>query len=180
MAQMTAEQTPLVRDRRVILSILWIFLLFNYVYADILILLFGSALQPNAWQQLLSGQVGAMQISQVMALVGGIMMETSIAMVLLSWVLPYRVNRWANIIVAVIQAVSTVVTLNGSLYSNLFNFFFSAIEIACFAFIVWYAWTWRRSQARLAGDVESQPINSVPRGKDEAAYRLTVSPKSGR
>ncbi len=51
-----------------------------------------------------------MQVSQAMALVGGIMMETSIAMVLLPWVLPYRVNRWANIIVAVIQAVSTVVT----------------------------------------------------------------------
>ncbi len=37
----TTEKTPRVRDRRVILSILWIFLLFNYVYADILILLFG-------------------------------------------------------------------------------------------------------------------------------------------
>lgn len=149
----TTEKTPGVRDRRTILSILWIFLLFNYVYADILILLFGSALRPDAWQQLLSGQVGALQITQVMALVGSIMMETSIAMVLLSWVSPYRVNRWANIVVPVIQAVQVVGTLPGALYSNLFNFFFSAIEIACLAFIVWYAWTWRRSQAPLAGDV---------------------------
>jgi MFS family permease len=169
MVQRTTETTPGVRDRRVILSILWIFLLFNYVYADILILLFGSALRPNAWQQLLSGQVGALQITQVMALLGSIAMETSIAMVLLSWVLPYRVNRWATIIVAVIQAVQVVGTLPGSLYSNLFNYFFSAIEIACLAFIVWYAWTWRRSQAQLAGDVESEPINSVQRGKHEAA-----------
>jgi uncharacterized protein DUF6326 len=169
MVQITTEKTTGVRDRRVILLLVWVFLLFNYVYADILILLFGSALRPTAWQQLLSGQVGALQISQVMALVGAIMMETAIAMVLLSWLLPFGVNRWANIIVAVIQAVQVVGTLPGSLYSNLFNFFFSAIEIACLAFIVWYAWTWRRPHARLAGDVESEPLNSVARGKEEVA-----------
>jgi hypothetical protein len=67
-------------------------------------------------------------------------------MVLLSRVLPYRVNRWANIIVGVIQIVANVQALTGPLYWNLFFVFFTAIEIACLLFIVWYAWTWRQPE----------------------------------
>jgi hypothetical protein len=62
-------------------------------------------------------------------------------MVLLSRVLPYRANRWANIIAAVIQTAAVAFSLTGPLYWNLFYVFFSTIEIACTVFIVWYAWT---------------------------------------
>lgn len=135
------------RDRRAILSTLWIFAMFNYVYADILTLYFGSALQPNAWQQLLSGQVGSLHITQGVALLGGFLMETAIAMVLLSRVLPYSANRWANIIVAVIQTVEVGYSLPAPLYSNLFYILYAAIEIATTLFILWYAWTWPRPEA---------------------------------
>jgi len=67
-------------------------------------------------------------------------------MVLLSQVLKYRANRWANIIVGVIQIVANVQSLTGPLFLNLFYVFFTAIEIACLLFIVWYAWTWRRPE----------------------------------
>src|SRR5215469_6323223 len=93
------------RDRRVVLSTLWIFALFNYVYADILTLYFNATLQPAAWKQFQSGQVGSIHITQAFVLVGAILMETAIAMVLLARVLPYRANRWANIVVGVIQTV---------------------------------------------------------------------------
>lgn len=141
------------RDRRVILSTLWIFAMFNYVYADILTLYFGSALQPQAWKQLLSGHVGSFHITQGFVLVGAIVLETAIAMVLLSRVLPYRANRWANIVAAVIQTAAVAFSLPGPLYGNLFYFFFSAIEIACTLFIIWYAWTWPRPErgASIAG-----------------------------
>ena len=142
----TMNRTTEFRDRRVVLSTLWIFAMFNYVYADILTLYFGSALQADAWRHLLSGQVGSLHVTQGVALLGGVIMETAIAMVLLSRVLPYRPNRWANIITAVIQTVEVAFSLPAPLYSNLFYFFFAAIEIACTLFIVWYAWSWRRPE----------------------------------
>lgn len=142
----TTNKTAGPRDRRVILSTLWIFAMFNYVYADILTLYFNTTLQPVAWKQFQSGQVGSIHITQGFVLVGAILMETAIAMALLSRVLPYRANRWANIIVGVLQTVEVAWSLTGPVYGNLFYLFFSAIEIACTLFIIWYAWTWRRPE----------------------------------
>jgi hypothetical protein len=140
------NKTGGLKDRRVVLSTLWIFAMFNYVYADILTLYFNASLQPAAWKQFQAGQVGSMHITQGFVLVGAILMETAIAMVLLARVLPYRANRWANIIVGVIQTVEVAWSVTGPVYWNLFYFFFAAIEIACTLFIIWYAWTWRRPE----------------------------------
>jgi len=142
----TTNKTAGPKDRRVVLSTLWIFAMFNYVYADILTLYFNATLQPEAWKQFQSGQVGSIHITQGFVLVGAILMETAIAMVLLSRVLPYRANRWANIIVGGIQTVEVAWSLTGPVYWNLFYVFFAAIEIACTLFIIWYAWTWRRPE----------------------------------
>ena len=79
-------------------------------------------------------------------MLGAVLLETAIAMVLLSRVLKYRANRWANIIVGVLQTASVAWSLTGPLYWNLFYAFFAAIEIACTLFIVWYAWTWRQPE----------------------------------
>jgi uncharacterized protein DUF6326 len=79
-------------------------------------------------------------------LLGAVLLETSIAMVLLSLILKYRANRWTNIIVGVIQIAAVVQSLTGPLYWNLYYGFFAAIEIACLLFIVWYAWTWPRPE----------------------------------
>jgi hypothetical protein len=147
------NKTGGLKDRRVILSTLWIFAVFNYVYADILTLYFNASLQPAAWKQFQAGQVGSIHITQGFVLVGAILMETAIAMVLLARVLPYRANRWANLIVGVIQTVEVAWSLTGPVYSNLFYFFFAAIEIACTLFIIWYAWTWPRpDRGAPAGD----------------------------
>ena len=74
-------------------------------------------------------------------------METSIAMVLLSRVLKYRANRWANIIVGTINtaAVSLSLFATGTM-PTLYYMFFAAIEIPCTLFIVWYAWKWRNPE----------------------------------
>jgi len=149
----TTKKSTKSNDRRVVLSTLWIFALFNYVYADILTLYFNATLQPEAWKQFQSGQVGSIHITQEFVLVGAILMETAIAMALLSRVLPYRANRWANILVAVVQTVEVAWSLTGPVYWNQFYIFFAAIEIACTLFIIWYAWTWPRpeGEARSAG-----------------------------
>jgi heme A synthase len=145
----TTKKTNEMKDRKAMLSILWIFVMFNFTYADILTLYFNNVLQKETWKLFQSGFVGSVHITQGFVLLGAVLLETSIAMVLLSRVLPYRVNRWANIIIGVIQIAAVVQSLTGPLYWNLYYAFFAAIEIACLLFIIWYAWTWRQPEGAL-------------------------------
>jgi uncharacterized protein DUF6326 len=159
------------KDRKVILSTLWIFALFNYVYADILTLNFNPVLQKEATKELLSGFIGSIQITQGFVLVGAIVMETAIAMVLLSRVLPYRANRWASIIAGVLNTASVAWSLFGGTPPNLFNVFFTTIEIACTLFIVWYAWTWPRPEGGVLTSAGSGLFPSLQREKEEAKHQ---------
>lgn len=136
-------------DRRPVLSALWIFATLNYVYADVFNLYFGPVLQKEVTKQLLEGHIGSIQITEGFVLFFAVVIETAIAMVLLSRVLPYRFNRWANIGVAVLQTASVAFSLIGA-RPTLYYAFFAVIEIACTVFILWYAWTWPSPQ-RLAG-----------------------------
>jgi len=147
----TTNKTTERKDRKVILSTLWIFAILNYAYADILTLWFNPVLQKEATKQLLSGYVGSIHITQGFVLVGAVLMETAIAMVLLSRVLPYRANRWANIIVGVLQTASVA----WSLSPNLYYIFFATIEMACTLFIVWYAWTWPHPEGGVSTSADS-------------------------
>jgi hypothetical protein len=133
-----------VRDRKGILSLLWIFVLLNYIYADIFTLTFGPVLQPGV----------TVDITEASALAFAVLMETAIAMVLLSRVLRYSANRWANIVVAIIHTVLVAWSLTMAT-PTLFYAFFATIEIACTLFIIWYAWTWRPSAStHSVGEVE--------------------------
>jgi hypothetical protein len=76
------------RDRRTLLLILWIFTILNYIVADIFMLVFS----PSSYQE-----IGA-NASGIMTLSFAVLMEVPIAMVLLSWILPDRGSRWANVI----------------------------------------------------------------------------------
>lgn len=125
------------KDRKVILSTLWIFAMFNYIYADIL-----SFYEPGVIEELLTGSVGGIQFTQGFLLAAAILMETAIAMVLLSRVLKYRANRWANIIAGTINTASVFFSMFVGTAPSLHYIFFGTIEIACTLFIIWYAWTW--------------------------------------
>jgi hypothetical protein len=144
----TIKKTTSMKDRKVILSTLWIFVMFNYIYADIYGLFFNPVLQKELMQELLSGYVGGIQITQGFVLVTAVLMETAIAMVLLSRVLKYSANRWANIIAGLFHTAFVSWSLFGET-PNLFYLFFATIEIACTLFIAWYAWRWH--------NVEGQP-----------------------
>ncbi len=76
-------------------------------------------------------------------------MEIPIAMVLLSRVLKYKENRWANIIAGLIMSVVQVSSLFVGT-PTIYYAFFSIIEIACTLFIVFYSWRWRNPEASLA------------------------------
>ena len=130
--------TTVMKDRKVILSTLWVFVTFNYLYCDVLTLF-----DPVFLKQIMTGTAGGFQITPGWLLAASVLMEIPMAMVLLSRVLKYRANRWANIIagtlMAVIQAGSYFA---GGAPPTLHYIFYSIVEIACDLFIAWYAWKW--------------------------------------
>lgn len=123
-------------DKKVLLSTLWIFVIFNYLYCDVV-----GLMDPALLKQFIAGNAGGMQITQGFLLGASILMEIPIAMLLLSRVLKYRANRWANIIAGTIMTVVQILTLFAGT-PTMYYIFFSIIEISCTAFIVWYTWQW--------------------------------------
>jgi hypothetical protein len=126
------------KDRKAILSTLWVFVMFNYLYADFVTLIFN----PTAYQ------VIGMKMTEELVLGVSALFEISIAMVLLSRVLNYRANRWANIIAGVVFTAFVALILLGGKPSGLYYVFFSTIEIATTLFIIWYAWTWPNDESQ--------------------------------
>lgn len=116
-------------DIKVKLSMLWIFVLFNMIYADIISLM--DAESP------IRRVMGGAPMPPGGLLAGAVLMETSIAMVLLSRLLKRKANRWANIIVGVINIVAVIAGGQHPYY-----ILFATIEVVCMSLIVWYAWKW--------------------------------------
>ena len=85
------NQEVIIKDRKVILSTLWIFVTLNYLYCDVLSLM--SAELLNA---LLTGEVGGINMNETTLLLAAVLMEIPIALVLLSRVLKYKANRWIS------------------------------------------------------------------------------------
>jgi hypothetical protein len=125
-------------DRKVILTTLWIFVMFNYLYCDVMGLMDSVILK-----QFLEGKAAGMDTTQGFFLTAAILMEIPMAMVLLSMVLKYNANRWSNIIAGTIMAIVQFSSLFIGSAPTIYYMFFSIIEIACTLSIVWYAWRWR-------------------------------------
>jgi Na+/melibiose symporter-like transporter len=113
------------------LSLLWIFYMFNAAYIDITTLYYSVFINHKP----------AVHYTQAFLLGAGVLIEISIAMILLSRILNYRANRWANIVAAIFLTVVQIVTLFVKT-PTLAYVFFSIIMAATTVVISWYAWRW--------------------------------------
>ncbi len=136
----TSEKTTGMKDMRVKLSTLWIFVVLNYLYCDVI-----NLTNPVTLKELMTG-TGPIQMTQGFLLGAAVLMEIPIAMVLMSRVLKYKANRLANIIAGVIMTAVQILSLFVGT-PTIYYVFFSIIEIACTLFIIWYAWRWRKQEA---------------------------------
>jgi hypothetical protein len=123
-----------VMDIRVKLSLLWIVVMFTMVFADIV-----GFLNPGTLKDMMAGSVG-IPITQGILLAFAILIEIPIAMIFLSRVLKYKVNRWANIIASII----TILFVIGGGSPYLFYIFFASVEVMCMLVIIWLAWNWKQ------------------------------------
>ncbi|WP_437659092.1 DUF6326 family protein [Sorangium sp. So ce1182] len=132
---------PPPRDMKRLLSALWVFAMFNYLYADVMGLMDSTLLA-----QFLGGQVGSLRITGEFLFGAAVLMEIPIAMTLLSRVLPHRANRWANIVAGIIKTAAVAGTLLIG-HPTGYYLFFALIEIACTTLIVVLAWRWQPRSA---------------------------------
>jgi len=86
-----------IKDRKLMLSTLWIFAVLNYIYADVF-----TAIDPVP-------NNGSVPMTHGFMLGAAVLMETAIIMIPLSRILKQRPNRWANIIVGVAHTSAVLV-----------------------------------------------------------------------
>src|SRR6476469_5873444 len=155
-------------DTKERLSLLWIFALLNYLYADVFAL----------WALLGTPAADTPHLGQLALAGAAVLMEIPMAMIVACRFLPLRANRLANII-----AGSIVTLVNGFLtfIPPLIGLgrppalpeylFFATIETVCTSIIIWQAWTWsdvkvatspERAVGHGVGAITSAPLPDRP------------------
>jgi hypothetical protein len=123
---------------RILLSILWVFIILNFFARDI-----HELGRPGMLEQMMSGTIDGVVVTEMLMLIGGIMIEIPILMTILALLLPHGINRWANIGVGLLTMVM-IVTMNTK--PDIDNVFFMGIQLIVLIAIVGIAWQWRASQ----------------------------------
>jgi hypothetical protein len=132
-------------DTRTRLSLLWVFVMLNMVFADVV-----SFMSAGVLRQILDGQAGEIAITPGFLLLAAVMTEIPIAMVVLCLVLPVRALRWANLI----AAAFTVVYVSGLGSATPHYIFIAGIEILGCILIGWTAW-------RLHAPADESPVGGL-------------------
>ena len=132
---MRLEMTYNNANPRLLLSILWVFIILNFFARDI-----HELGRPGILEQMMSGTFDGVVVTEMLMLIGGIMIEIPILMTVLALLLPYGTNRWANIGVGLLTMVM-IVAMN--LKPDLDNVFFMGIQLIALIAIVGIAWRWQ-------------------------------------
>ena len=120
-----------------ILSTLWIFVLLNMIYADIL-----GMLRPG-YLELLDRM--SHELSGSAVLMFAVLMEVVIVMVPLSRMLNRNANRWAHFVAVPLSILWVVVPAfmpSMGDVTPLSYLFFAAVEVVTMLAMLWFAWKW--------------------------------------
>ena len=120
---------------------LWTFVFFNMIFRDLHE--FG---RPGLIQEMMTGVVNGVQITDGLLLIGGIMIEIPLLMLPLTQLLPFKVNRLANMWIGALMIPLMIFNYNPP---DLDDIFFLVFEIAALLLIIWYAWRWSNSSQPL-------------------------------
>lgn len=118
-------------DVQIKLSVIWVAVMLTYLLGDVLRIFSGD---------FKAGAIGGMQVSQSMFLGMAVLFVIPVAMVFLSLTLKQPVNRWANIIIAVVFFGVNAVGL--PTYPSAYDKLLIAVSLVFNVLIVWYAWRW--------------------------------------
>jgi Family of unknown function (DUF6326) len=121
------------------LATLWASFMFLYIYVD-----YFHLYMPGSLKDILAGKVFVFDISYVFLLIAMIFVAIPTLMIFLSVVLPAKVNRWTNIIVATVFIPYMLFNLAGEAWVHMY--FAAALEVVLLCLIIRYAWKWPRTE----------------------------------
>jgi hypothetical protein len=164
------------QDVKVTLSIMWIAVMLTYLWGDVLRIFSGDVVL---------GEIDGAKFTQAMGLGIEALMVIPILMVVLSLMLSYNINRWANIIAAVGWFLFNLAGIRG--YPGHYDKFLLAVSMGFNVITVWYAWKSvaqvgskhaQRSQDRILGHlVRHGPASANPRQSLPHIPRRQVCPQ---
>ncbi len=135
---MNTSTTPAKKlDTKVLLSTLWIVVMINMLKADIL-----SLYIPGATDEVARAAASAGASIPQLMLGAAIIGQLAIAMIVLSRVLKYGINRWVNIVVGIV----IIAYIWGGMSSYPHYIFIATVETLCLLLIIGLAWKWRNPE----------------------------------
>ncbi len=134
----TSNKLIQIQDKKVILSTLWVFVMFCIAYADII-----GFIEPGTLENIITGNVG-FELTPALILIFSLFQAIPIVMILVSRLFRREVSRWLNIIASVL---TLLYVLGGGNWESVSYPVFAALEVVAMLGIIWLAWTWRNDTA---------------------------------
>jgi hypothetical protein len=144
------KMKPKVKEK---ISTLWIVVMFNMVFADVLTMQI-----PEFARELVDGTTDV-KITEGMMLASAVFIVIPIAMIFFSRVLGDTANRRANTAASIITAVFIV----GGAEFVAHYYFFAVVELVCLSLIVRYVW--HRAARDAGATATGVHVASTPGGK---------------
>ncbi len=127
-----------IQDKKVILSTLWVFVMFCIAYADIV-----GFIEPGTLEKIINGNVG-FELTPAIILIFSLLQALPIAMIIITRVVRREVSRWLNVVVAVL---TLLYVLAGGNWESVSYPVFAVLEVIAMLGIIWLAWTWHNDEA---------------------------------
>ncbi len=133
----TSNRIFQVQNKRVILSTLWVFVMFCIAYADVI-----GFIEPGTLQKIIDGNVG-FELTPPLILIISLLQAIPITMIVLTRMIRREVSRWLNIAACV---TTLLYVLGGGNWESASYPVFAALEVIAMLGILWLAWTWRQDE----------------------------------
>jgi hypothetical protein len=134
----TSNKLIQIQDKKIILSILWVFVMFCIAYADII-----GFIEPGTLEKIINGDVGFTLTPAIIVMIS-LIQALPIAMIVISRLFRRGVSRWLNIAASVL---TLLYVLGGGNWESTSYLVFATLEAASMLGIIWQAWTWRSDEA---------------------------------
>lgn len=131
-----SENKPLiaVQDKRIILSTLWIVVMFCITFADII-----GFIEPGTLETIINRETG-FDLTPPIIVGFSLFQSIPILMIVVSRLFRRDVNRWLNIVAALLTLLYVV---GGGNYESASYPVFLTIEVIVLLTIIWQAWGWK-------------------------------------
>lgn len=125
-------------DTKLILALLWTSVMFCYLYAD-----YFGLFSPGQLATMNRGEIPPLgpATDRVMLFVSAMMLIPSL-MIALSAALPAKINRILNLAAGLLYSLIISITM----WASAHFIFYGIVEIALTLTVVYFAWTWPRTQ----------------------------------